>query len=51
MQDDGAGATYVWRTGTLVILLGIQCDGDCGFDVLRATRAYARAIDQRARKG
>lgn len=44
------GALFLWRTGTLVVVVDMSCDDTCDFDVVKAVRAYVDAIDVRAKE-
>jgi hypothetical protein len=44
------GSDYAWRRGNLIVWVSIACTSDYGcsdFDVVRATREYADAVDAR----
>jgi hypothetical protein len=44
------GAAYLWRRGNIVIVAEMVCDGECGFPVTGPARAYASALDARAKR-
>ena len=49
VTGDSEGAIFLWRRSSLVVVADMSCDQTCGFDVVQAVRAYAEAIDGRAR--
>lgn len=49
VTGDSEGAVFLWRRSSLVVVADMSCDLTCGFDVVQAVRAYAEAIDGRAR--
>lgn len=49
VAGNGAQVTYQWRRGNLVLLAHMHCFGTCPEDVDGAARAWADAIDDKAR--
>jgi hypothetical protein len=50
VTGDSEGAVFLWRHSSVVVVADMSCDQTCGFDVVAAARAYAQAIDARAKQ-